>query len=329
MKKVIVTGSAGFIGSHFVDHVLKNTDWEIIGLDSFRHRGDSVRVQKDPRYKIITCDLRQPISPRIKELWDADYIINFAAESHVDRSIDDPRSFIENNTSLACSVMGLARVCNIKKIIQISTDEVYGAAIEGTLHKEWSPILPSNPYAASKACQEAVAISYWRTYGVPLIIVNGMNMFGEKQDPEKYIPGTIRKVAKGETVMIHGTRDYVGKRHYIHARNFADGLLFLLKEKVPTQYEDQIDKIVFPDRFNVVGEVEMDNLELARTIASIMGKDLTFEFVDFHKARPGHDRRYALDGTKLKELGWKQPLTFKESIERTVAWFLENQEWIK
>lgn len=329
MKKVIVTGSAGFIGSHFVDHVLSNTDWRIVGLDSFRHRGDSVRVQADPRYTVLTCDLRQPISTRLKDLWDADYIVNFAAESHVDRSIDYPRDFIENNTSLACSVMDLAKELKIKKVIQISTDEVYGAAIEGTLHKEWSPILPSNPYAASKACQEAVAVSYWRTYGVPLIIVNGMNMFGEKQDPEKFIPGTIRKVAKGETVMIHGTQDYVGKRHYIHARNFADGLLFLLREKNPTQYEDQIDRIVFPDRFNVVGEIELDNLQLARSIAEIMGKDLTFEFQDFHKARPGHDRRYALDGTKLKDLGWKQPITFKASIEKTVKWFLENKEWIK
>lgn len=327
--KVIVTGSAGFIGSHFVDHVLANTDWDVVGLDSFRHRGDSVRVHGDSRLKIHTCDLRQPISTRIRDLEDADFIVNFAAESHVDRSIDFPRDFIENNTSVACSVFELAKAIRVKKIIQISTDEVYGPAPEGTAHKEWSPILPSNPYAASKACQEAVAVSYWRTYGMPLMIVNGMNMFGEKQDPEKFIPGTIRKIKKGETVTIHGSESYIGKRHYIHARNFSDALMFLLKEKTPHVYKDSITEMSIPDRFNVVGEIEMDNLDLARMVAKIIGSRFTYELVDFHKARPGHDRRYALDGRKLAEFGWKQPITFEQSLEKTVKWFLDNPEWIK
>lgn len=327
--KVVVTGSAGFIGSHFVEHILANTDWDVVGLDSFRHRGDSVRVSSNPRLKIHTCDLRQPISARITDLDDADFIVNFASESHVDRSIDEPRSFIENNTSLAISVFDLALNVKAKKIIQISTDEVYGAALEGTKHKEWSPILPSNPYAASKACQEAVGISFWRTYNLPLIIVNGMNMFGERQDPEKFIPGTIQKVVNGDLVTVHGSSEYIGKRHYIHARNFSDALLFLLREKNPTLYEDSMTESSMPDRFNVVGEVERDNLELAKKVAEIIGKPLRYELLDFHKARPGHDRRYALDGDKLKELGWKQPITFDESLEKTVKWFLSNQEWIK
>lgn len=328
-KKVIVTGSAGFIGSHFVEHILANTDWKIVGLDSFRHRGDTARLVKNERYTVHTCDLAQPISHRIEDLHDADYFVNFASESHVDRSITEPRSFIENNVSLAISAFEFAKVFNIKKFIQISTDEVYGAAPTGVAHAEWSPIIPSNPYAASKAAQEAIAISWWRTYQLPLIIVNGMNMFGERQDPEKFIPGVIKKIANGQTVTVHGSPDYIGMRHYIHARNFSDAVLYLLREITPATHVDSITETSMPTRFNIVGEVEMNNLDLAMLVSKFMGKRMTYELVDFHRARPGHDRRYALDGTKLKNAGWKQPITFEKSLEKTVHWFLNNPVWTR
>ena len=172
MKRILITGSAGFIGTHTVEHFIANTDWEIIGIDSFRHRGDSLRVNQDPtRYKIYTHDLTTPISDRlIRKIGDIDYIINMASESHVDRSITDPVDFCENNIKLALTMLEYAREAKPKIFIQISTDEVYGAALNGMNHKEWSTILPSNPYSASKAAQEALAISYWRTYGVPIVI---------------------------------------------------------------------------------------------------------------------------------------------------------------
>lgn len=329
-KKVLVTGSAGFIGSHFVDHVLKNTDWEIIGFDSFRHRGDSARVQSDGRYQIYTMDLAAPISHMVKERIRGcvDYIVNFASESHVDRSIEAPRPFIENNVGLSLSMGDLAREIQPKKFIQISTDEVYGAAPEGVLHREWSSILPSNPYAASKAAQEAILISYWRTYGLPLIIVNSMNLIGEKQDAEKFVPGTIKKILNGDTVTIHGSQEYIGKRYYQHARNLSDAVLFMLRELNPAIYIDS-DYTSHPSRFNVVGEVELDNFQMAKKIGEILDKPLLWEFEDFHKTRPGHDRRYALDGDKLKQSGWKQPLSFDESLRRTVKWYTENGEWLK
>jgi dTDP-glucose 4,6-dehydratase len=336
-KKILVTGSAGFVGSHFVTHLLKNTDWQIIGLDSFKHRGDSLRIYQDSeRYKIYTCDLSTPISYRLLEQIGAlDYIVNIASDSHVDRSITDPVPFVQNNVNLILYMLEFVRVHNqqfsdfsIEKFIQISTDEVYGAALEGMSHAEWSPILPSNPYSASKAAQEAIAISYWRTYGIPLIITNTMNMFGERQDKEKYIPMLISKIQKGEKVTIHGSESYIGKRHYLHARNFADSLLFLLnQEKKPTQYEDK-DSIVFPDRYNIVGEVELDNLKLAQIVAEMLQKNLNYELVDFHRARPGHDRRYALDGRKIENLGWKQPFDFITSLRKTVDWTLENPIWM-
>jgi dTDP-glucose 4,6-dehydratase len=331
MKTVMVTGSAGFAGAHFVEHILKNTDWNVIGLDSFRHRGDALRIYGDPkRYSIHTCDLSVPISDRLlKSLGRIDYIVNMASESHVDRSITDPVPFVQNNVNLVLSLLEAARKLSPEIFVQISTDEVYGPARDGVNHSEWSPIIPSNPYSASKAAQEAIAISYWRTYQTPLIITNCMNMFGERQDTEKYIPYLVRSIQNGEEVSVHGSQDYIGRRHYMHARNHADALLFLLKKGAPTMYPlTGLDSNVLPDRYNIVGEVEIDNLELAHTVAKILKKPLRHKFVDFHSARPGHDRRYALTGDKLKTAGWKPRVPFMSSLEKTIRWTLEHPEWL-
>jgi len=330
MKRILVTGSAGFVGAHIVEHILATTDWYVIGIDSFNHRGDSLRVYQDhTRYEIHTHDLNTPISDRmIEKIGHIDYIINNASESHVDRSIDEPVPFIQNNVNVALTMLEYARKIKPEKFIHISTDEVYGPALEGTLHKEWSEILPSNPYSASKACQEAICISYWRTYDIPIIITNTMNLVGERQDKEKFIPMLISKINKGETVTIHGSKDYIGKRFYLHARNQADGQLYLLKNITPTMYQDRIDKLIIPDRFNIVGEIELDNLELAEMVADILGKELKYELVDFHRARPGHDRRYALDGEKMEFIGWVPPVKFYDSLKKTIEWTLKNPEWL-
>lgn len=334
---VLITGSAGFVGSHLVDHILENTSWRVIGLDSFRHRGDSIRVRDDHRYRIYKCDLSCPISDRVlREIkqgyGDISYVINMASESHVDRSISDPVSFIQNNVNLALYVYEMSLKLDVRHVIQISTDEVYGPAVEGMKHKEWSEILPSNPYSASKAAQEAIAISYWRTFSMPLTITNTMNMIGERQDGEKFIPTCIRKIINNETVKIHGSSAYVGKRHYLHARNLADALVFILQNHPAVHYEDPtftVDSTIpHPERWNIVGDVELDNLQVAQHISSVIGKPLKYEFEDFHSARPGHDRRYALCGDKLKRAGWKAPVDFYTSLEKTVKWYLENPNWL-
>lgn len=329
MKRVLITGCAGFVGSHIVEHLLQKTDWEIVGLDSFKHRGDSLRLSQDPRVTTYGVDLSAPLSRRLKaKLGPIDFILNVASESHVDRSIDEPVPFVQNNVDLALTMLELAREVKPKAFVQVSTDEVYGAAPIGVDHVEWSTILPSNPYAASKAAQEAIAISYWRTYGVPLIITNTMNMFGQRQDPEKYIPMLIQKLNKGEKITIHGSHEYIGTRFYLHARNFADALLFLLTKTEPTLYYDSPHQVVKPARYHIVGEREIDNLELAQMVSQVMGKNLYYELVDFHRARPGHDRRYALDGSKIAALGWKQPQNLEESLKKTVEWTLEHKEWL-
>jgi len=336
MKTVLLTGAGGFIGAHTLAHVMHNTDWRLVALDSFRHKGLADRIvemfRSHPEWKervtVVTHDLRAPLSAlTTREIGPVDYIINMASESHVDRSIQDPVAFVRNNVDLVLNMLEFARHRTIEAFIQISTDEVYGAAYDGQCHAEWSPIVPSNPYAASKAAQEAIAVSYWRTYDVPVVLTNTMNNIGEMQDPEKFVPNIIHSILAGRTVTIHGSDQSIGSRFYLHARNHADALLHILRNLAPAGYEGG-NGARLPDRYNVVGEIEIDNLELAQAVASMMEEELNYKLVDFHAARPGHDRRYALNGEKLKRAGWVAPVAFHESLSRTVAWYLERKEWL-
>ena len=331
-KRVLITGISGFVGSHLMSHILKNTDWEIIGIASWRHKGMPTRVAEDENYKkdinrvkIITHDLSAPITPDlIERIEHIDVILNLASDSHVDRSITDPVPFVMNNVSSTLNMLEFARICKPQLFIQFSTDEVYGQAKKGEYHKEWDAIKPSNPYSASKAGQEALVIAYWRTYGVPVIITNTMNIYGQYQDKEKFVPLVIDKIMKGEVVFIHGYPDKkeAGTRFYLHARNIASAIQFIVENVEPKLYPE-IDR---PERFNVVGEVELDNLTLAQKIATILGKELKYEITDAHSTRPGHDVRYALDGQKLKNYGFSYPVSFEESLEATVKWYQKKYE---
>ena len=334
MKTVLLTGASGFVGSHVLRHILATTDWNVVCLVSFRHRGltDRIRLavsgydEDFNRVKVIKHDLTAPISPVLShEIGKIDYVLNVASESHVDRSIEEPVPFIENNVSLVCNMLEWARFSDIDKFLHVSTDEVYGPAPLGHAHKEWQDqYFPSNPYSASKAAQESIAYSYWRTYGVPLIITNTMNIIGEMQDTEKFIPMTIKKVINGETLSVHAApTGEIGSRFYLHARNQADALLHAVTQPTPSYGETQA-----PQKFHVVGDREVDNLQMAQMVADIIGKPLNYELVDFHSSRPGHDLRYALDGSKISDTGWTAPLSLESSLERTVLWTLDHPEWL-
>jgi len=330
MKTVLITGIGGFMGSHTLRHVLTTTDWKIIGIDSFRHMGKTDRITQQlsdqdlSRLTLIRHDLTVPFSEQFEQkLKDVDYVLNIASESHVDRSITDPREFTENNVALILTMLEWLKKSNVKKFIHISTDEVYGPATDHN-HKEGEPYRPSNPYSASKAAQEAICYAYWRTYNLPIVITNTMNIIGEMQDPEKFVPKVMKQIANGEKVTIHASKDgQPGSRYYLHARNQADALCFLLKNVVPTRYpaEDL-------NRFNIVGEKEVNNLEMAELIAKFYGAELHYELVDFHSSRPGHDLRYGLDNTKLKELGWVAPFSFEKSLKSTIEWTKNHPEWL-
>ena len=338
MTRVILTGAGGFVGSHVLEHLLTVTPWDIIATDSFRHKGKTDRISLvleghahwRPRVKVITHDLSAPLSEQtVYQAGHIDYIIAVASESHVDRSIKDPVPFIRNNVNVALTTLEYAREVKPKAVIWVSTDEVYGPepVVNGVPvpQEEWAPILPSSPYSSSKACQEAIAFSYWRTYGVPVTIINIMNIFGERQDPEKFIPMLIRRISAGEPVTIHGSKDEMGTRHYLHARNAADAIVHILSELPPAAYP----KTDRPSRYNVVGPDRISNLDLAYKVAKIIGRPLNFEFVDFQSARPGHDAHYGLNPAKLTAAGWKPPVDFEESLSRTVRWSLSHEEWIR
>jgi len=330
--KILITGISGFIGSHIMSHLLKNTDYDIVGIASWEHKGVPSNISDDENYqanmnrvKIITHDLSAPLTPDIKEkIGEIDVILNLASDSHVDRSITDPVPFVKNNINIALNMLEFARECKPKIFVQFSTDEVYGQAKKDEYHKEWDAIKPSNPYSASKAGQEALANAYWRTYSVPVIITNTMNCYGEHQDKEKFVPLCIDKIMKGETISIHGYPDKkeAGTRFYLHARNIADAILFMIKNVKPKMYPE-FDR---PERFNVVGQKEVDNLTLAKIIADELGKELKYEIVSFHSTRPGHDLRYALSGGKLEEYGYVYPVGFEESLRKTIRWFAKKYE---
>lgn len=323
--KILITGGCGFIGHHFVEFFIKNTDWNIVVLDCLTYASNGFDRLRDincfdsNRVKVLTANLSEAVSVGIlQEIGKVDYLVNLASESHVDNSIDHPVPFIKNNIALMVHVLSLAMQCKAKKIIQFSTDEVYGPAHGNTAFKEGDRFNPGNPYAASKAAQEAICISYANSYGLPIMITNTMNVMGERQHPEKFIPMVIRKVLKGEVVTIHSDAEKknAGSRFYIHARNVATAVYFILRN-----IDEPLDKIdASKGKFNIVGEVEVDNLTLAQKIADILCSDLKYEMVDFHSSRPGHDLRYALDGRKLNNLRWNVPVDFDESLRKTVLW---------
>ena len=326
---VLVTGAAGFVGHHVVEHLLKTTDWRVLAMVSFRHRGCPLRLihlKDDPKLKLIYHDLEAPISERQAiDIGPVDYIFNLASESSVEHSIADPVKCVENNLRVALHMLEYARMVRPRVFVQVSTDEVYGPAPPGYAHFEWDAIRPSNPYSASKAAQEALAFAWWRTWQVPVLITNTMNLIGERQGPEKLVPTVIRAVRKGDTVPIYSANGESGYRCWLHARNKADALCFLaakLDGNLP-MYPAASE----PARYNVVGE-EYSNLDIANFIAETVGKPLNYDLVEFHASRPGHDLRYALHGGLLKSLGWEPPMRLEESLRKTVQWTLRHPEWL-
>lgn len=335
-RRVLITGVGGSIGCHVLRHLLKNTDWDVVGIDSFRHKGLTDRVHRVtykhpaslPRLALFTHDLAAPISSLLEaKMGRIDYIINLASLSDVGPSLDSPGYVIHNNVELMLNVLDYARRVGPEIFLHISTDEVYGPTDGKIAHVEWDPILPSSAYSASKAAQEAIGIAYWRSYGVPLLIVNLMNNFGEMQSPLKFPAMVQRFVREGTPVPIHrfGENNY-GSRYYIHSRNAADAMMFMLCNVAPPRHvPGAVDR---PARINVVGDRRIDNLDMAQYIADAIGKPLRWFPTNVKNNRPGHDEHYGLDGTLLRTLGWTAPLSFEQSMAETVAWYERNPEWL-
>lgn len=324
--KILITGAAGFIGHHLVAAVLARTDWDITVIDRLDESGNLNRLAeigaaKNSRVRFVFHDLRAPFNAQLMaQIGSHDYIVHMAAATHVDRSIADPMAFVLDNVVATTNMLDFAKVTSCQRFVNFSTDEVFGPAPAGVHYGEDDRYNAGNPYAASKAGAEQMGIAYHNTFRVPVVTTHTMNVIGARQHPEKYLPSTVAKVQRGETVIIHANKDRTkaGSRFYINAEDVADALLFLLADArgIPGQ------------KYNIVGERETDNLELARMVADAVGKPLLHELVDFHSQRPGHDLRYALDGSKMRAMGWA-PQPIAESVRAIVGWTLDNPKWLK
>jgi len=331
MNRVLITGGAGFIGHQVIYRFLRDTDYEVVTLDRLDTSGNLNRIHEvleenrewKKRFHYFWHDLKAPINDTLKnQIGRITHIVHLAAGSHVDRSIEDPMSFVMDNVVGTTNMLIYARDLpkeDLKMFINFSTDEVFGPAPEGIAYKEWDRYNSGNPYSASKAGAEEMCLAFGNTYKMPIVNSHTMNVFGIRQHSEKYIPLLIKKIRDGEVVTIHSnsSKTKAGSRFYINTDDVADAVLFLLENGKSG------------DKYNIVGEREVDNLELAQMVAEIMQKELKYEMVDFHSSRPGHDLRYALDGEKMKKMGWVPKVEVYERLREVVNWTLKNDRWLK
>lgn len=337
-KRVLITGGAGFIAHHVIDLFLQKTDWHITTIDRLDYSGnlnrlDEVMSKYDAetrkRVNIIFHDLKAEINPLVGNfIGKPDIILHLAAGSHVDRSITHPMEFINDNIIGTAHLLEFARkLDSLETFLYFSTDEVFGVAPPGVYYDERARYNSTNPYSASKAAAEELCVAYENTYKIPMMITHTMNVFGERQTPEKFIPLCIRNVRQDKKIFIHSdsTKTQAGSRFYIHAADVADALLFLITTKPKVEPDYGNAKCA---KFNIVGKEEIDNLTLAKLVAAAQGKELNYEMVDFHSSRPGHDLRYALSGDLMRSLGWEPKISFSDRITQVSDWYLQNQRWL-
>lgn len=328
MKNIVITGGAGFIGHHTVEHLIRKTDWNIIIIDKLSYASNGLNKLKsanlldNSRIKMFTWDLNIPLSIGIKQEigQDINYILHIAAESDVNRSIAEPVPFVQNNINSTLYMLEYAKeLPKLEKFYMFSTDETRGVPEGNYAFKETDSFNPRNPYSASKAACEMLCMAYANTYKIPVMISEMVNAIGERQHVEKFVPKVIKTLLDDDELIVHAdpTGTIPGSRYYIHARNTADAILFLL------------DNGSINESYNICTFDEIDNLSMALKIADIVGKPLKYKLVDFHSERAGHDLIYRLDGTKLRNLGWKPPVNFEESLYKTVTWYLKHTEWLE
>ena len=317
MKTILVTGGAGFIGSCFVRHELKkHPDYKIINLDALTYCGNLENLkdlEDNPNYRFVhgnICD-RTLVRELVNE---SDYVVNFAAESHVDNSIKHPEIFIETNVQGTLNLLQACKELGIEKYLQVSTDEVYGTLGKTGYFYETTPLAPNSPYSASKASADMLVRAYHETYGLPTLNTRCSNNYGPYQYPEKLIPFFISQLLKGEKVPVYG--DGLNVRDWLYVYDHCEAIDVVL-------HKGKIGEV-----YNIGGHNEKTNMEITHLILEAMGKDESS--IKYVEDRLGHDRRYAISNDKItSELGWKPSITFEEGIKLTIDWYLKNQDWIE
>jgi dTDP-glucose 4,6-dehydratase len=315
IHQVLVTGGAGFIGSHFIRHLLRKYAYTVVNLDALEYSGnpDNLADLSDhPNYTFVygnICDA--VIVEQVIQRYDFDAVINFAALTHVDRSIFEPGSFVQTDVYGTSILLDAARRHRrVKRFVQVSTDEVYGSVENGS-SKETDALDPRSPYSASKAAADLIARAYFTTFGLPVIISRASNTFGSFQYPEKLIPFFITNAIDNEPLPLYGDGLYT--RDWLHVSDHCEGLDVLLHKGEPGEI------------YNLGGGNERRNLEIATMILEVLGKPVSLlQHVD---DRPGHDRRYSLDCSKVHGLGWSPLKRFEDGLQATVQWYQQNESW--
>jgi dTDP-glucose 4,6-dehydratase len=313
--RILVTGGCGFIGSNFVRYMLSKYPYHITNLDKLTYAGNPENlkdIEQDSRYTFVkgdivsVADVEKAFAPGI------DAVINFAAESHVDRSIIDPDAFIKTNINGAFNLLETAKKKGVKKFIQISTDEVYGSLGKTGKFTEDTPLAPNSPYSASKTSADLLATAYYKTFGLPVMITRCSNNYGPYQFPEKLIPLIITNALENIELPVYG--DGMNVRDWIHVLDHCAAI------------DTVLHKGIIGNVYNVGGESEKANIEIVKLILDILGKP--HSLIKYVKDRPGHDRRYAIDQTKIKgELNFQVGTDFDKGMEETVRWYRENRTW--
>ncbi len=312
--RVLVTGGAGFIGSNFAHHFLARfPEAHVVVLDALTYAGRRENLDGLPpsRLTFVHGDIRDPGAVAMA-MAGCDYVLNFAAESHVDRSIEAPGAFLQTDVYGVFVLCEEARRQGVKRFVQISTDEVYGEVLEGRATEDWA-LAPRSPYAASKAGGDRLAFAYWATYALPVIVTRCTNNYGPRQYPEKLVPLFVTNALEDQPLPVYGTG--LNRRDWIHVEDHCAALVTLLAEPG-----------IEGGTFNIAGGHELDVLTITGTILDLLGKPKSL--VRHVEDRPGHDRRYALDCTRLARLtGWKPAVSFAEGIRQTVEWYRTNEAW--
>lgn len=316
-KNILVTGGAGFIGSNFINYILsKRDDWNIINLDKLTYAGNLENlkhVEQNKNYHFIKGDItNRELIYYIFKKYSINYVINFAAESHVDRSILGSEIFYRTNVVGTNVLLEASRRYSIEKFIQISTDEVYGSLGEKEYFTEQTPLSPNSPYSSSKAAADLMALAFHHTYGLPVVITRCSNNYGPYQFPEKLIPLMIINALNNKKLPVYG--DGLNVRDWIYVVDHCRAIeLVLEKGKIGEVY-------------NIGAKCEMKNIDIVKLILKKLNK--SEELIEFVKDRPGHDRRYAIDSKKIQsELGWEPFYKFDEALDNTIKWYIENQSW--
>jgi dTDP-glucose 4,6-dehydratase len=320
MTKILVTGCLGFIGSHFVKYILKETDWEIVGFNRHSDQRNLWRlngiVETEDRFHLIYGDLSKN-SNVSGILEDVDYCVNFAAKTFVDHAIRDAFPFVESNILGTVNLLEEAKrnKPTLKRYLQVSTDEVYGAILKGS-YVETSCLNPTNPYAAAKASADMMCVAYYHTYGTPILITRTENNFGEFQHPQKALPKFVKYAMEGRKLPVYGDGEH--SRMWLYVEEHCSAIKHLL-------LKGEVGQI-----YHVAGEQELTNNQLAKIVLETLGKDTDLiEHIDDHNARPGHDRRYALDTKKIRATGWKPKYKLNDKLQDVIRWYATNDWWSK